>query len=1135
MEVAGAEFAAKILAQITAIAVDFEGRVLFWGAGAEPAYELTAESAIGRPLSDCFHCEYLDGENEQTVLKSIHENGKWIGNCLHTLKDGRQLFVEAEIGVLRDDRDAEIGLTIVVRDAVARSGSGAARGNVEPPVDEAGRQWQQLRSNGDVLDRFLENLPASAYVKDESGRHLYHNRAAREAIPAIAGSTGKTDEELFGPESGKRMREFDLVALSSNQPVRAIEVLESGGQQRAFQVIKFPILDSNGRRFVGGISLEVTESVRIQQELRKQAALLDLASDAIFVTTLEGAITYWNRGAERLYGWSASEAMGKRDLELLKAKLPLPYDQLLSQLLRDGEWEGEVIRSHRDGTTIEVLTRWSLLRDASGAPSARLVTNTNLTPTKFAVRELHQAQAEVEARAAELNAILDTMPAAIFIAHDRECKQMTSSRFARELFRLPRESNRSKSALAEERPGLKTIRDGKEIPTDELPIQRAAKSGEPVLDAEITIAFEDGTSRDILGNAVPLMNVRGEVRGAVGAFIDVTERKHAERQIGEARQKLENVLNSISDGLAVLDKEWRYTYFNEQGARMIGMRPDELIGNCVWDLFPHLNGTTVEESFHMAVESGRPVRFEAALPEPQNKWLECYCYPSNEGLSVYFRDATERRAAEEKIRASESRFRKLFESDIMGVGIPDRFGAFRESNDELLRLTGYSREDQENGLVRWDSMTPPEYADLDAAHIREAAERGSCTPYEKEYIRKDGTRVPILCGYTLLEGSKDEYIGFVLDLSEQKRAERELREREERFRVLAESLPEFVWIRDDEGRYIYCNQRLLDYVGQPSEWLENHAFEAVHPDDVDSTIQNWRESVEKGETYLNSYRLRRYDGVYRYFLARAVPMHDEGGRIQRWIGSTTDIHDQKMAEYALRQSEKLKAMARLASSMAHEINNPLSSVVNTLYLVLRDPTLNESTRDLLKVADQELARAVRMATQTLRFQRQTTAPELVDVTQIMDSALAMYDHRLGTSSITLDREYLTHEKLRCFNDELRQVFANLISNSLDAIKGKGRLRVRIRNAGTCDDAGTRGIRVTVADTGEGISLELQKRVFEPFVSTKESTGTGLGLWVSEGIVKKHNGKIVLRSSTDPMRHGTVFSVWLPLTTVEIGS
>ena len=181
-----------------------------------------------------------------------------------------------------------------------------------------------------------------------------------------------------------------------------------------------------------------------------------------------------------------------------------------------------------------------------------------------------------------------------------------------------------------------------------------------------------------------------------------------------------------------------------------------MIGRRIWDLFPHARETDFGKTFVRARETGRSVHFEAFYPEPLKAWIECRCYPSQLGLSVYFQDITERKRIDEALRKSEARFRKLFESDMMALSIPDRFGAFREGNNELLRLTGYSREDLEAGLVRWDIMTPPEYREIDIAHIQEAAERGSCTPYEKEYIRKDGSRVPILCGYALLEGSEDE-------------------------------------------------------------------------------------------------------------------------------------------------------------------------------------------------------------------------------------------------------------------------------------------------------------------------------------------------------------------------------------------
>jgi PAS domain S-box-containing protein len=658
-------------------------------------------------------------------------------------------------------------------------------------------------------------------------------------------------------------------------------------QQRMYQLFPLPTsANQPGGSLCGRWCVDSTTDNLDQAELHKRAALLDLANDAIFVTELDGTITHWNRGAERLYDWTAQEALGKNEAQLLRAEFPLAHDQLIEAFLQNGHWEGEVTRYRRSGEPLIVSSRWSLLRDNNGVPVARMVINTDLTATKLAFEELRRAEAEAQARASELTAIFDAMPGATLIAHDPQCRTITSNIGARELLRWPHQINSSNVAPADERQNsFRAMRDGCDLSLSELPLQLAASTGQSVSNVEMTIAFADGTSRDILGNAVPLFDSSGKVRGSVAAFIDITER--------------------------------------------------------------------------------------------------------NRALST-------------------------------------------------------------------------------------------------------------------------------------------LREQEERFRALAESLPQLIWTADPNGQKTYCNQPYFDYAGIDSlAEMDSSWQEIVHPDDRESAMSAWKSSIATGEPYLKEYRLRRKDGVFRHYLARAVPLRDECGEIEQWLGSITDIHDQKIGEEVLRRTEKLAATGRLAASIAHEINNPLNAAGNVLYLALQDPNLTDATRKYLKLAEHELTRVSNVTTQTLRFHRQSSNPAPADLCEIMNSALAMFAARFDDCSISVERECSVRQKLYCYDGELRQVFANLLSNALDAMRQGGRIRIRVKLARTWLSTRNAGIKVIIADTGCGIPDNLKRQIFEPFVSTKEATSTGLGLWVTEGIMRNHHGRIRLRSCTDAKRHGTVFALFFP--------
>jgi PAS domain S-box-containing protein len=351
---------------------------------------------------------------------------------------------------------------------------------------------------------------------------------------------------------------------------------------------------------------------------------------------------------------------------------------------------------------------------------------------------------------------------------------------------------------------------------------------------------------------------------------------------------------------------------------------------------------------------------------------------------------------------------------------------------------------------------------------------------------------------------------------------------ESRFRTLAENLPQMVFTCDSDGRKNYCCQRYLDYTGRTSfQELDRDWLTIIHPEDQKDTSEAWAEALETKTTYMAEYRMRRHDGVYRHHLARAVPTLSSDGRISGWVGTITDIHDEKTNEELFRRSEKLAAAGRMAASLAHEINNPLTSVTNAIFLALQDPSLSPTTRQYLKIADRELMRVAQVTVHSLRFHQQSESARAESLSDIVNSVVTLYLARIQALSIDLVRDYRTSEKLYCRVDDMRQMFSHLINNSIDAMSQGGRLRIRVRLSHSWDGSGTSGFRLVIADTGRGIPSAFLPCVFDAFTTTKSPTGTGLGLWVVNEIVRKHKGSICIRSRIDTRHHGTVVSIFLP--------
>ena len=265
------------------------------------------------------------------------------------------------------------------------------------------------------------------------------------------------------------------------------------------------------------------------------------------------------------------------------------------------------------------------------------------------------------------------------------------------------------------------------------------------------------------------------------------------------------------------------------------------------------------------------------------------------------------------------------------------------------------------------------------------------------------------------------------------------------------------------------------------------------------------------------------------WLVTAYPVRTAANQV-RWVGVIViDASERKRGEEALRRNEKLAATGRLAASIAHEINNPLEAITNLLFLLRKFCQLDGPAANYVTMAQEEVRRMSEITQQTLRFYRQSTLPSRANMAELLDSVLTLFNVRLTTLRIRLERKYDPGMDLYCFAGEVRQVIANMVSNAIDATTGGGRLVVCARRSRDWKDSGRMGIRFTVADTGIGMEPDAQQHLFEAFFTPKGITGTGLGLWVSSEIIRKHNGTVRVRSrsAASGRQSGTVFQIFLP--------
>lgn len=592
-------------------------------------------------------------------------------------------------------------------------------------------------------------------------------------------------------------------------------------------------------------------------------------------------------------------------------------------------------------------------------------------------------------------------------------------------------------------------------------------------------------------------------------------------------------LDHLPDGVLFLDREWRLTYANEQGRRISRLRPQDLNGPTHWELYPTTVGTEQERKYRRVMDEGVEEELEFFYP-PFGIWIHLRAVPIRSGIMVIYQDVTELHRVQDEAAKLTTQLAQVFEATSDGIAVLNhqwRYMFLNRRAKEILQRDGRELV----GQNLWN-MFP------------EAVFEGS--PFVENFYRTMNERVatvfeayypaPLSAWFRLeAQPSPDGVVLLFRDITKRRQDEEALqaekleteRQKAELEAVYQTAPVGLALFEPKEFRYVRVNDRQSEVLGLPADELIGKRIQDV----VVSPLvpQLFRERVLKGEPIrdvLYETELRYKPGEQRSFNVNYSPVLDEQGEVRAISAAILEVTQLRRAEKALMQSEKLAAVGRLASSISHEINNPLEAVTNLLYLTHGTAGLPEEARAYVALAQDELTRVSQIATQTLRFHRQANKPSRVTPAQLVDAVLNLFAGRLLNSGIHVEVSYATARPILCFENDIRQVLNNLISNAIDAMRTGGRLLVRAHDA--VDASGRTGVRITVADTGTGMSAETQRRLFEPFYTTKELNGNGLGLWISQEIVERHTGRLTLRSTEHVALHGTVFALFLPSDVVE---
>ena len=606
--------------------------------------------------------------------------------------------------------------------------------------------------------------------------------------------------------------------------------------------------------------------------------------------------------------------------------------------------------------------------------------------------------------------------------------------------------------------------------------------------------------------------------------------------------------------------DFRWTYANPAANRM-APGGQGLTGRRVSEVFTGQTASDMIERLRLALDNGVPDDLDVRrVIDGQERWMRSSAMRLGDGLAVNFHDITDQRRAEEEARRSRDEFEHIANAAPVMIWMSGvNMGAIW-FNASWLAFTG--RRLEEAVARGWlEEVHPEDRARVLASYDERLADR-SRARLEYRIRRHDGAYRWIdeaAAPRFDRDGKFLGYIGSSSDITDRKAAETQLRGGEARVRALVDSLPQLLWSARPDGDFDYLSPQWVNFTGVQADSQTGEGWlDAVHPDDRDDLRAAWSQAIQGGLPFDIEHRLRRHDGVWRWFTTRASAVREEDGSIRRWFGSSSDIteivearrhleervaertreleaslEERARAEAALAQAQRLETVGRLTGGVAHDFNNLLTVVIGGLDMILKNPADTARVKRLSEAALAAGRRGERLTRQLLAFsRRQELKPEVMDVGALIEQVEPLVRRAVGEAidlTVTCEADV---GATRLDPAQFEAALLNLVVNAADAVEGGGRINIHTRRVTLADgevsgaSAGEH-VAVSVSDTGAGMSPEVMQRAFEPFFTTKDvGKGTGLGLAQVYGFMSQCGGAVTITSRPG---EGTTVTLYVPAT------